>query len=57
MYIKDRFHQLGLSDFNKPIGFRMNPENCWIKKAAASENEGTLILDVTCAPLMKKDYR
>ncbi len=35
MYIKDRFHQLGLSDFNQPIGLRMNPENRWIKKAAA----------------------
>lgn len=35
MYIKDRFHQLELSDFNQPIGLRMNPENRWIKKAAA----------------------
>lgn len=34
MYIKDRFHQLGLSDFNQPIGLKMNPENRWIKKAA-----------------------
>ena len=33
MYIKDRFHQLGLSDFNQPIGLKMNPENRWIKKA------------------------
>ena len=34
MYIKDRFHQFGLSDFNQPIGLKMNPENRWIKKAA-----------------------
>lgn len=34
MYIKDRFHQLGLADFNQPIGLKMNPENRWIKKTA-----------------------
>lgn len=34
MYIKDRFHQLRLADFNHPIGLKMNPENRWIKKAA-----------------------
>ena len=34
MYIKDRFHQFGLADFNQPIGLKMNPENRWIKKAA-----------------------
>lgn len=34
MYIKDRFHQLGLADFNQPIGLKMNPENRWVKKAA-----------------------
>ena len=34
MYIKDRFHQLSLSDFNQPIGLKMNPDNRWIKKAA-----------------------
>ncbi len=33
MYIKDRFHQLGLADFNQPIGLKMNPENRWVKKA------------------------
>lgn len=33
MYIKDRFYQLGLVDFNQPIGLKMNPENRWIKKA------------------------
>ena len=32
MYIKDRFHQLGLADFNQPIGLKMNPENRWVKK-------------------------
>ena len=34
MYIKDRFHQFGLADFNQPIGLKMNPENRWVKKAA-----------------------
>lgn len=33
MYKKDRNHQFGLTDFNQPIGLRMNPENRWIKKA------------------------
>lgn len=33
-YIKDRFHQLELADFNQPIGLKMNPENRWVKKAA-----------------------
>lgn len=32
MYIKDRFHQLGLADFNQPIGLKINPENRWVKK-------------------------
>ena len=34
MYIKDRFHQLGLADFNQPIGLKMNPRDRWVKKAA-----------------------
>ena len=33
MYIKDRFHQFALSDFNQPIGLNMNPNNRWVKKA------------------------
>ena len=33
MYKKDRHHQFSLSDFNQPIGLKMNPENRWIKKA------------------------
>lgn len=33
MYIKDRFHQVSLSDFNQPIGLKMNPENRWVKRA------------------------
>ena len=33
MYKKNVFHQFGLTDFNQPIGLRMNPENRWIKKA------------------------
>ena len=35
MYIKDRFHQFALSDFNQPIGLNMNPNNRWIKMADA----------------------
>jgi len=34
MYKKDRHHQFGLSDFNQPIGLKMNPDNRWVKKAA-----------------------
>ena len=30
---KDPLHQLSLTDFNMPIGLKMNPENRWIKKA------------------------
>ena len=33
MYIKYRFHQFALSDFNQPIGLNMNPNNRWVKKA------------------------
>lgn len=35
MYIKEQVHQFSLSDFNQPIGFKMNPENRWVQKAAA----------------------
>lgn len=33
MYKKDRLRQLGLTDFNQPIGLKMNSENRWVKKA------------------------
>ena len=33
MYKKDRYHQFGLTDFNQPVGLKMNPENRWVKKA------------------------
>lgn len=33
MYIKDRFHQFSLTDFNQPMGLKMNPDNRWVKKA------------------------
>ena len=33
MYKKERHHQFGLSDFNQPIGLKMNPDNRWIKRA------------------------
>lgn len=35
MYKFDRNHQFKLSDFNQPIGLKMNLENRWVKKAAA----------------------
>ena len=35
MYKFDRNHQFKLSDFNQPMGLTMNPENRWVKKAAA----------------------
>jgi len=34
MYKSDRNHQFTLSDFNQPVGLKMNPENRWVKKAA-----------------------
>ena len=33
MYKKERNRQFGLTDFNQPIGLKMNPENRWIRKA------------------------
>lgn len=33
MYKFDRNHQFKLTDFNQPMGLKMNPENRWIKKA------------------------
>lgn len=35
MYKFDRNHQFKLSDFNQPIGLKMNPENRWVLKAAS----------------------
>lgn len=34
MYKFEHYRQLGLADFNQPLGFKMNPENRWVKKAA-----------------------
>lgn len=34
MYKFEQYRQLGLADFNQPLGFKMNPENRWVKKAA-----------------------
>ena len=34
MYKFDRNHQFTLSDFNQPMGLKMNPENRWVIKAA-----------------------
>jgi len=33
MYKFNRNRLLSLSDFNQPIGLKMNPKNRWIKKA------------------------
>ena len=35
MYKFERYRQLGLADFNQPAGLKMDPENRWIRKAAA----------------------
>ena len=32
MYKFERYRQLGLADFNQPVGLKMNPENRWVKK-------------------------
>ncbi len=34
MYKFERYRQLGLADFNQPVGLKMNPENRWVKKVA-----------------------
>ena len=34
MYKFERYRQLGLADFDQPVGLKMNPENRWVKKAA-----------------------
>lgn len=34
MYRKDQYQQFGITDFNQPIGLKMNPENRWVKKAS-----------------------
>ncbi len=34
MYKFDRYRQLGLADFNQPVGLKMNLENRWVRKAA-----------------------
>ncbi len=33
MYKFERYRQLGLADFNQPVGLKMNPENRWVRKA------------------------
>lgn len=33
MYKFDKNHQFHFTDFNQPMGLKMNPENRWIKKA------------------------
>lgn len=35
MYKFERYHQLGLADFHQPTGLKMDPENRWVRKAAA----------------------
>ena len=35
MYKFEHYRQLGLADFNQPLGFKMNPENRWVKMADA----------------------
>ena len=34
MYKKNQYHQYSITDFNQPMGLKMNPENIWIKKVA-----------------------
>lgn len=33
MYRKDHYRQLGLADFNQPLGLKMSPDNRWVKEA------------------------
>lgn len=33
MYKFEQYRQLGLANFNQPVGLKMNPEKRWVKKA------------------------
>ena len=35
MYKFERYRQLGLADFNQPVGLKMNSDNRWVKKASS----------------------
>lgn len=35
MYKCERYRQLGLADFNQPVGLKMNPENRRVKQATS----------------------
>ena len=35
MYKKNKNHQIAFTDFNQPLGMKMNSENRWVKKAEA----------------------
>lgn len=35
MYKFEHYRQLGLVDFNQPLGFKMNPKNRWERKTVA----------------------
>ena len=66
MYKFERYRQLGLADFNQPVGLKINPEKYaklfpsktgmpakplrMALGALLFGNSGTLILDATCAP-------
>ena len=30
---KYRSKQISFTDFNTPVGMKLNPDNCWVKKA------------------------
>ena len=36
MYRKNQYHQFSITDFNQPIGLKMNPENRWVKMLVES---------------------
>lgn len=33
MYKFERYRQIGPANFNQPVGFKMDPENRWVKKS------------------------
>ena len=37
MYKFERYRQLGPANFNQPVGFKMDPENRWVKKSETSQ--------------------
>ncbi len=50
MYKFGRYRQLGLADFNQPVGLKMNPENRWVRKAATIPWDEIVVVKLFLCP-------